>query len=490
MNPEPGSLVPLLAGALLAAVLSWLGMAAALHRTTAQAHGYLHGVIPALLAVMAAGVWLGGRDLTSNFLLPEFKPDPPRPPLLDALQPAVSLLLLAVSFERILSRALLPGAAARERDPVPVALPMGFLGFWLGTTASPAVLGAHPAWSHDLIYPLVIGLAATLASAGDTEKVLRGARNSLLLLMLAGAVLIAIEPTRVLDRNYQQGWIAGLPRFGGLATHPVAMGLLAQLGLLCLLARPLPRRWLNRAAWLLGLCVLVLAQSKTAWLAFMLCSAVVMLARIGPGLKIQLAQVTPPAGVLLLLTLALLMVLTLLLALGLGDFTWIERLLNTPEGQQLASFTGRDRIWAIAWEEWQSHRAFGWGPQIWGEAYRQSIGLANATHAHNQLMDTLSRAGSVGAVCLLLYAGLLSLLALRHYRSTQGLSVALVLALWLRAGSEVPLLLMGYGPDLIAHMLLLVVLAAPHSQTAAARQREPHHARQAATPVVPGGHAA
>jgi len=32
--------------------------------------------------------------------------------------------------------------------------------------------------------------------------------------------------------------------------------------------------------------------------------------------------------------------------------------------------------------------------------------------------------------------------------------------LLLRAGSEVPLLLMGYGPDLIAHLLLLMTLAA------------------------------
>lgn len=462
------AIAPLLLGGLLAAVLSWLGMAATLQRTGRQAHGYLHAVVPALLLIMAAGVWLGGRDLTSNFLLPEFKPDPPRPALLDTVQPLLSLLLLAAGFERILSRALLPG----QRTASPW-LALSFFLFWLGSTASPAWLGAHPAWSHDLLYPLVIGLAATLASPSDSEQVLRWSRNALLVLMLTGVLLIPWQTTLVLDLNYQQGLIEGLPRFGGLATHPVSMGLLAQLGLLCLLARPLRQVWLNRAAWVLGLGVLLMAQSKTAWLAFLLCSAVIWAYRIGPLLKRQLGDVQQATVPLTALTLALLAISALLLMLGLGDGAWIERLMHTPEGQQLRSFTGRDRIWAIAWEEWLAHRTFGWGPQIWGEAYRQSIGLANATHAHNQLMDTLSRAGLVGATALLLYGLVLTALALRLGRATRGLSLALLLALWLRAGSEVPLLLMGYGPDFIAHLLLLTVLAAASKAPAAVPREAP-----------------
>lgn len=455
MSPTAFTLAPLLIGALLAAALSWLGMATALHRTSLRAHGYLHWVIPILLLIMSAGVWLGGRDLTSNFLLPEFRPDPPRPALLDTLQPAASLLLLALSFERIITRCLLAG------DPSTISwLPVSFIVFWLGSTASPAWLGAHPHWSHDWLYPLIIGAAATVATSQDTEMALRWARDALLLLMLVGVLLIAVSPTLVLDRNYQQGLIAGLPRLGGLATHPVAMGLLAQLGLLCLLARPLRSPWLHGAAWLLGLSVLVLAQSKTAWMAFVLCSAIVLAFRWAPGLQRALANVQQPTAALGVLALALLTLATLLALLIVGDSSaWLDRLLQSQQGQQLSSLTGRDRIWSIAWEEWQAHRAFGWGPQIWGEAYRQSIGLANATHAHNQLMDTLSRAGLTGAATLLVYGLTLTALALRYSRATQGLSLALLLALLLRAGSEVPLLLMGYGPDLIAHLLLLMVLA-------------------------------
>jgi hypothetical protein len=261
------SLIPWLLGAAVA----WLAMAGALHLSVVREHGLVHWVMPALLAVMAAGVWLSGRDLTSNFLLPEFAPDPPRPPLLNVLQPVVSLLLLAISAERILSHWL-----TRSQQALAPALPLAFVLFWLGTVAAPAWAAAHPFWSHNLLYPLFIGLAATLCGPREYTLALRTTRNALLVLMLAGVLLIPIAPTLVLDRQYGQGLIPGLPRFGGLATHPVAMGLLAQLGLLCLQMHPLERRWLNRCAWLLGLSVLFMAQSKTAWLAFALCSGSVL----------------------------------------------------------------------------------------------------------------------------------------------------------------------------------------------------------------------
>ena len=465
------ALAPLILAALLAAALAWLGMAATLQKTSHQQHGYLHWVSPILLLVMAAGAWLSGRDLTTNFLLPEFAPAPPRPALLSLLQPWLSLLLLAISGERLLSHFLL----RRQQASSTSLLPISFVLFWLGTTASPALLGAHPYWSHDLLYPLIIGLAATLAGRSELELALRASRNALLVLMIAGLCLIPLMPTLVLDRQYTQGLIAGLPRFGGLATHPVSTGLLAQLALLLLLARPLQNRWANRAAWLVGLSVLVLAQSKTAWLAFVLCSGIVIAVRRGPHWRYQLGQVHQPTAAMSVIGLGMLATVAALLFMALANpGERLERFLLSSEGSQLSSLTGRDRIWAIAWEEWQSHPVFGWGPEIWGETYRRSIAMSNATHAHNQFMDTLSRAGLVGAVALLAYLAVLGGLALRGARATQGLSLALLLALLMRTGSEVPLLLMGYGPDLIAHLMLLMTLAAQRREPATEPQQARH----------------
>lgn len=450
------SLLALLLSALLAAALAWLGMAGAMHLTTQRQHGYMHWVMPALLLVMAAGTWLSGRDLTSNFLLPEFAPDPPRPPLLNALQPLVSLLLLAISGERILTHWLL-----RRDAPIAPVLPLALTMFWLGSIAAPALWGGHPYWGHNLIYPLVIGLAATLCGPLEHELALRATRNALLVLMLVGLALIAFAPTLVMDRQYNQGLITGLPRFAGLATHPVSMGLLAQLALLCLQARPLQRRWMNRIGWMMGLSVLFMAQSKTAWLTFLLCSAVIAVMHYGPRWRQQLGNPHDPAPALAWLTLALLAATAALLLVIFGDLgDRLERYLLSSEGGRLASMTGRDRIWAIAWQEWQSHPIWGWGLQIWGDNYRRAIGMANATHAHNQFMDSLSRSGLVGVGALMLYLLTLAALAIRSARRSDGLTLALLLSLLMRAGSEVPLLLTGYGPDLIIHVLLLMAVAA------------------------------
>lgn len=457
-----GSLLatPLLVlGAMAAALLAWLAMAGAVQWTGRRDHGRLHWIFPAMLGLLALGVLLSGRDLTTDHALDEFMalgPAPTRHPVVAAVQPVLSLLLLAVSGERLLSHLL-----ARQRAPLHLLMPLGFVFFWLGSTASPALLGAHPQHSHDYLYPLVIGLAAALSSPRELEMAVRTLRNSLLLFMLGGVALAVLAPTRALDMNYGQGLLPGLARFAGLAMHPVSMGLLAQLGLLCLLAQPFERRWLQRAAWALGLGVLVMAQSKTAWLAFVLCSAALLAWRQGPSLGRRLADpLRPDTGMALVMGAMALVIAVAGLALFGQVGERLDRFFSTPEGAQLASLTGRDRIWAIAWDEWSRNPVFGYGPELWGPAFRQSIGMVSATHAHNQFMDTLSRAGLVGAVSLCLYAALLLVLSLRHARDTRGLSVALFLALLLRAMSEVPLLLFGYGPELITHVLLLMTLSA------------------------------
>jgi hypothetical protein len=130
------------------------------------------------------------------------------------------------------------------------------------------------------------------------------------------------------------------------------------------------------------------------------------------------------------------------------------------------TLTGRDQIWAIAWEEWHANTFFGYGPGLWDDDYRASIALPNATSAHNQFLDTLARSGSIGAAVLIVYACVLLVMSVRYARSTRGLSLALFITLAMRSISEVPLLLFGYGPEFVVHLLLLVVLAAAAARAA------------------------
>lgn len=462
----------LISGSVVAALLATLGMAGAVHVTSRRDSGYMHTIFYAMLLTVVLMSLLSGRDLTSTAQMSTdiSSAGPARHPLMDVLQPVISLLILAVSAERIVTHWLL-----RERAKAPPLMLIAFLVFWLTTVVSPALFGAHPKFSHDFVYALIIGVAASLASGLERDQALKATRNGLLLIMLASLLLIPIRPGLVMDTAYNQGLLPGVPRLAGITPHAVTLGLMAQLGLLMLLARPYARRWLNMSAWVVTSLALFLAQSKTAWLAFLICSGAMMLVRHAPGWWRRVGDPLHPTTGLVSVVIFMLGVTLLVLVFMFGDVGGrLSSFLATPEGAQLASLTGRDRIWAIAWEEWRRNPVFGYGPSIWNEEFRAIIGMSNATHAHNQFMDTLSRAGTVGAAGLVFYAVVLLGMSVRFARATRGLSMALFLALFLRAVSEVPMVMFGYGPDLVIHVLLLMVLAAAAKEARVAEPRKDH----------------
>ena len=479
------TLVVFVTGAILAALAASLGMAGTLHLTSRREHGYLHWMFYAIVLMLALGSLLSGRNVTNTTLISIEPVMEGSNILLKIAQPLVSLLLLTVAGERLISHWLQRG----KGQWTPPVLLLAFIVFWLGSVAAPAVLGAHPFFSHDYVYPLIIGMAAVLSSGIERDLAFKAARTALLLFMAASVLLIAIQPGLVLDINYNQGLMPGVPRLTGLAAHAVSLGILSQLGLLCLIAYPYPQAWLNRLAWVIGLSVLFLAQSKTTWISFVLCAVCIAGVRKGSALWRRVGDpVRPEVGIVALLAF-MAAVLVMALVLMFGDLGGrLQHFFNTSEGAQLASMTGRDLIWAIAWQEWQLHPVFGYGPEIWETNFRLSIGMPNATHAHNQFMDTLSRSGTVGAVALVVYALVLLALSLRHARASRGMSLALFVALALRSLSEVPLSLFGYGPELLTQVLLLITLAASARQARPLKAQTPQSTQTAQAAAVAQAH--
>lgn len=416
-----------------------------------------------MLLVGAVHVATSGRDLTQSFSDLQVLSDPVRGPAAVWLQRAVSLLLLVAALEQTANH-----IALKRRTPSPVLL-AGFLVFWSGSIGAPALFGAHPTVSHELLYALAMGTAACLVSPDERDRILRAGRDALLVLMLAGLTTIAVRPTLVMDPSYAAGLLPGLPRFAGLTAHPVTQGSLAQIATLLLWAFPYRHRGVHRAAWAVTLTVLIMAQSKAAWIAFAACLLVMAATQQGPALWRRMGD--PRSGALGLMVLggASLAIAALAVGLVVGDAAGhLGLFLESPQAAQLATMTGRDRIWVIAAQEWRSHPVFGYGLTLWDALYRAQINLPHATHAHNQFMDVAARAGSVGAAALVAYVLVLAVLSVRHARATAGLSIALFLSLALRSASEVPLSLLGYGSELFVHLALLVTLAG-----AAARSSEP-----------------
>ena len=442
--------------AILAALAVAFSMVGAVHLTRLRSQGYMHIIFYVMLLLAALPNLLSDRDLTTtdlSYLEPAVLA---RHQLLDYLQPLASVLILLISSERVLTYWL----KRESGTPLLPGLALAFIIFWVGTVGFTAVLGAHPFVSHDYFYPLLIGVGATLSTSSECHSAIRASRNALFLFMLAGLLIIPVNPTLVLDRAYTQGLLPGVPRLAGLASHPVTLGLLAQLALLCLLAQPYRRVWLNRIAWALGLAVLFLAQSKSSWISFVVCATCIAVVRGSSTFSRRVTDPLRPEVGVLSVTLFMTALLVMTLMLMFGDISnKLSSFFDSAEGAQLISLTGRDQIWAIAFDEWQRNPLFGYGPTLWDATFRLSIGLPNATHAHNQFMDTLSRSGTVGATALLIYAVVLLSLSIRYARASGGLTLALFMALAIRSISEVPFNLLGYSVELITHALLLMSLA-------------------------------
>lgn len=431
-------------------------------RPTPGSPGFLHWVLPLMLGLVAVTVLLSGRNLSQMFADLAQGGGMYLHPAVAWLQRGGSLLLLLISAERLMNHVTL-----RRHLPAPL-LTWAFITYWSATVAVPALFGAHPQLSHEYLYSLIIGMAALIASGSDGERVVRAARNALFLFLLAGAVLAVVNPGMVLDTAYRQGVLPGVPRFGGLATHPVALGMFAQTFLLCLWVWPFSRRWLTLLGWVLGLAALFFAQSKTSWIAFLLCSVAMLAVRHGASVWRRIGDPRQGAFGIVVCLGAIVFVATTIALFLLADLGGeAASFLDTQEGAQLMSMTGRDQIWVIAMEEWHASPVFGYGPGLWDDDFRAAINMPNATNAHNQFMDTLARSGIVGTTALVLYAGVLLVLSLRAARATGGLSIALLIALALRSMSEVPLLMFSYGTELFTHFLLIVTLASASAPRAA-----------------------
>lgn len=448
--------VVLILGVFFAALAASFGVMGAVHLTTRRESGWLHYCFYSILIAVAAYTMLSGRDLSKAAGLLGTAEVIGRHPIDAWAQRGVTIFLLLASGERIVSAWLRQKSSTRSP---PLLLPTYVL-FWLATVASPALFSAHPIVSHEYVYPLLIGWGAILLSAHESEQAVASARNAILIFIAASFLLIPVNSKMVLEFSYGQGLIPGLPRLAGLAPHAVSLGMIVQAGLLCLWVLPLQRRWLNRLAWGIGLSAFFLAQSKTAWLSFSVCASVLVYIRHGASFQRRFFDPKNPTfGVLILIALMAIVIIVSATFLFTDITSKLASFSDSSEGAQLTSLTGRDKIWAVAFNEWTQNPIFGYGPDLFSDAHRNSVGMSFATNAHNQFMDTLARSGLIGAAALVTYVLLLLALSLRYANTTGGLTVALFVAIALRGISEVPLNLFSYGPEFISHILLLTLLA-------------------------------
>jgi O-antigen ligase len=389
-----------------------------------------------------------------------------------------SLLVLFAAGERIARQLLHAGSR-----PIPsTVLMFSFLLYFVTNVAFPAVLGTHVVIEHDYLYMVLAGCAALMVPARDGETAISAARTAIFFLLALSAIFLIVKPELVLSKGYV-GLIPGLSvRYAGLSSHANTLGPLVVVFLLCLWREPLQWRSLNRFAWALGAMSLILAQSKTSWIAFSLSVSCVAFFHYGRSITRWIFDFRHPRLPAMLLLLALLVPIVAGLAFMFGDAgDKINAFFSSRAGGDLLSLTGRDEIWAIAIQEWHKNPMFGYGLTLWNQEFREQIGMPFAFHAHNQFFQSLSVSGTVGAVGLIIYITTLFVFVIKTAKISHGLSLALFALVILRSVSEIPLSMTGFDGDNLTHILLLTVVAASLSKQSVERA-----GHSAPVPAFPG----
>ena len=413
--------------------------------------------VPTIVPLIALGIAVSSLLSGRNLVLAEKHID------LITEQPgggASILRLITVAIVTI-AVARLIGAFVR-RQPVAAApgtpLFVTLMIYAVASSFLPSAFGTVPTFIHSMVYPVLIFSAAWAARRESSVATIISAKAALHALMIGSLIAAMIVPAIAVQPDYL-GLIPGLKmRLWGLGSNPNSIGPLALLTLLMEYLHPTSNRWLRPVLLLATCIVFVLAQSKTVWIALLIILIILGWHRWVKDHHKQASMVIVLAFIGA--TSALLIALMYLDVGAIWDRFAISKL-----GDSVTTVSGRTGIWAVAVREWLRNPLFGYGPEIWGLKFRIETGMPYAFSAHNQFMQTLSSAGTLGFMALLTYLSYVMPAAWRMASATRGVSLALLSMILFRCLSETPLAMTGLiDGDALTHFLFFVIiLRAPAS---------------------------
>jgi O-antigen ligase len=442
---------------------------------------YPRWILPAIFwVIVVANIFatlLSGRDLsvlnTLNYLSSSTSAiDSQGGPLQDNVLRVFTFLLLTLPLVQIIHSRLV-------RSPEPWgALSWGFLIFFIGNFVLNGAFGSHPAFMMSSAY-FAIAVAGVLSvRPGDIPLAIHHVKVSAFFLVSLSLVAAVVYPSLVLETGYGS-LIPGLDiRLHGLSSNPNAMGPICLIAILLEVAVPHPNKAIGRVMLLVSIVALILTQSKTTWVAGILALAASFVA-----LRLPRAMADVHTGIVKSTTAVAVVAvfgigLVLVILAAFGDVTSIlSPIENSRESAGLTTLTGRSAIWQVAMGEWEKNPLFGYGPDLWNAEFRSQVGMSFAYSAHNEYIQSLSRAGLIGLIALVVYMGCIGWLAIVKTRDTNGLSLTLFVMLVVRSVSETPLSIAILATaEAFNHLLILCVLRWPTGGTGSSveqwRERE------------------
>lgn len=433
-------------------VVTSLGLLA--HSGTVRTKSLYPLLFPIMVLGFSISALLSGRSLNELDVLFSGAQDEQLTGATMWINRLVSLSTLVICLERIARFVFVKSSRATSNWYIFWA----FFIFILGNVFLNGIFGTRPEFNHRYIYPVIAMLAAFIVAQGEVIRVVRIVRTSLFVFLLASAAFLVVKPSLVLQGNYL-GILPGLHyRYWGLSPHANSMGPLMVVFLTCLWTEPYLNKWLNRVCWFLGILSLLMSQSKTSFALAMMCAAILATTWFMSKPRKQLWQRYSTLFITVIGSALLIFSILCIVIMFTDVMRPIEKFLATKAGGELLSLTGRDRIWAVAINEWHRNIWFGYGPSMWDLPYRMQTGMLYAFHAHNQFFQSLGSGGLVGVSTLTVYAGALVVSAIKSARASKGLSLALLMLLLIQSITEAPLVLNGIArPDFFIHLLTFVV---------------------------------
>jgi O-antigen ligase len=369
-------------------------------------------------------------------------------------------LALGACFERVWNQ-----APVREEIPKRRTWLMVLLVFSITNGMLSAAFGTHPKLVPGLLYTVPVLCLLALDGRWNRHDLAAALRNACLFVLIAGYVALAVKPSLVMESHFH-GALVFLPfRFYGATPHANALGGLAVLSMLLVSFVPFESGWKTTSMWIIAFATMVLAQSKTAYIAFALAFTVVHVYRtleLLRGLKdIRKIPVLYALGIIAAFIFVIAIVGFLLIGPDISDA--ISR--QGRDGASVLTLSGRTKIWDAAFAEWRLNPLFGYGPDLFDLEHRARLGMLYAFHAHNQFVQTLAQSGLVGIVGLLALLSACVVASIKMAAPTRGISLGILALILARCLTEVPLrsgaLMSAEFLTLLSWLILIVPTAQP-----------------------------
>jgi O-antigen ligase len=344
----------------------------------------------------------------------------------------VYLLVLCLMW-RLKTRASIPRKGA--------ALALVALGSMLGPILS-AAFGAQPNFHLNLLYmPLTILLAWLLPAVPVKWFVAQVKR--VVGIFLYGSLVSAVVAPAWATSPYASILPGVSFRLHGLAPQANFLGPMAVLYLILGWAddRPNSLGWFHRS---IAVLVLILSQSKTAWVI-----ALAVYALQPWRNSMTLSKVITAFRLLTISVAATLM------------YGFSGEIAALNQFGSLETLSGRTRIWADTMLIWKRFPWFGYGPDLWSVDQRLAFGgiaYVWVGQAHNQFLQTLAETGLIGMSLFVFYVLCLIIHAAKTRISTNGVSAGLVVMMLLRSLTETPFRIYGVNGAMFMHLVVFAVL--------------------------------